>query len=58
MNEIVNNFSLTVDKLMPEMHLRQPGFTCTARGPFIKNKKYAKIQRKSRFTIYFSKQAR
>ena len=23
---------------MPEMHLRQPGFTYTARGPFTKNK--------------------
>ena len=25
MNEIVNKFSLTEDKFMPEMHLRQPG---------------------------------
>ena len=58
MNEIVNNFSLAVDKLMAEMHLRQPGYTCIARGPFIKNKKYTKIQKKSRFTIYFSKRAR
>ena len=23
---------------MPEMHLRQPGFTCSTRGPFTKNK--------------------
>ena len=23
---------------MPEMHLRQPGFTCSACGPFTKNK--------------------
>ena len=27
MNEIVNKFSLAGDKFMPEMHLRQPGFT-------------------------------
>ena len=27
MNEIVNTFSLTGDKFMPEMHLKQPGFT-------------------------------
>ena len=27
MNEIVNNFLLAGDKFMPEMHLRQPGFT-------------------------------
>ena len=38
MNEIVNKFSLAGDKFMPEMHLRQPGFTCTACGPFTKNK--------------------
>ena len=38
MNEIVNNFLLTGDKFMPEMHLRQPGFTYSACGPFSKNK--------------------
>ena len=27
------------DKFMPEMHLRQPGFTYSACGPFTKNKK-------------------
>ena len=27
MNEIVNKLLLTGDKLMPELHLRQPGFT-------------------------------
>ena len=38
MNEIINTFLLAGDKLMPEMHLRQPGFTYSACGPFIKNK--------------------
>ena len=38
MNEIVNMFLLGGDKLMPEMHLRQPGLTHSARGPFTKNK--------------------
>ena len=38
MNEIVNKFLLTSDKFMPEMHLRQPQFTCSACGPFTKNK--------------------
>ena len=38
MNEIVNNFLLAGDKFMPEMHLRQPGFTYSACGPFTKNK--------------------
>ena len=32
MNEIVNKFLLGGDKFMPEMHLKQPGFT------FAKNK--------------------
>ena len=38
MNEIVNKFLLTGDKFMPEMHLKQPGFTQSACGPFTKNK--------------------
>ena len=38
MNEIINKFLLTGDKFMPEMHLRQPGFTYSACGPFTKNK--------------------
>ena len=38
MNEIVNKFLLAGDKFIPEMHLKQPGFTYTACGPFTKNK--------------------
>ena len=38
MNEIVNKFLLVGDKFMREMHLRQPGFTYSACGPFTKNK--------------------
>ena len=38
MNETVNNFLLAGDKFMPEMHLRQPGFTCSACESFTKNK--------------------
>ena len=37
MNEIVNKLLLVGDKFMPEMHLRQPGFTYSACGPFTKN---------------------
>ena len=37
-NEIVNKFLLIGDKFMPEMHLKQPGFTYSACGPFTKNK--------------------
>ena len=39
MNKIVNRFLLAGDKFMPEMHLRQPGFTYIATGTFTKNKK-------------------
>ena len=38
MNEIVNKFLLVGDKFMPEMHLKQPGFTYIACSPFAKNK--------------------
>ena len=38
MNEVVNTFLLARDKFMPEMHLRQPGFTYSACGPFTRNK--------------------
>ena len=38
MNEIINKFLLAGNKFMPEMHLRQPGFTYSACGAFTKNK--------------------
>ena len=38
MNEIVNKFLLAGDKLMPEMRLRQPGFTYSACRSFTKIK--------------------
>ena len=38
MNEIVNKFLLAGDKFMPEMHLKQLGFTYSACGPFTKKK--------------------
>ena len=38
MNEIVNTFLLVGDKFMLEMHLKQPGFTYSACGPYTKNK--------------------
>ena len=42
MNEIVNKFLVAGDKFMPEMHLRQPGFTYSACGPFTKIKERIK----------------
>ena len=38
MNEIVDKCLLAGDKFTPEMHLKQPGFTYRACGPFTKNK--------------------
>ena len=38
MNNIANKFLLARDKFMPEMHLKQPGFTYKACGTFTKNK--------------------
>ena len=37
-NEIINKFLLVGEKFMPEMHLKQPGFTYSACGPFTRNK--------------------
>ena len=42
MNDIINKFLLAGDKFMPEMHLRQPGFTYSACGPFTKMKERIK----------------
>ena len=38
MNAILNKVLLAGDKFMPEMHLRQPGFTYSACGPLTKHK--------------------
>ena len=38
MNKVVNKFLSASDKFMPEMHLKQPGFTYNACGPFTKDK--------------------
>ena len=59
MNEIINKFLLPGNKFMPEMHLKQPGFTYSACGPFTKNKeRIKKIYRRKRFEIYLSKRIR
>ena len=56
MNVIVNMFLLAGDKFLPEMHLRQPGFTYSACGPFKKAKKESKnLKKNRRFQIYLSK---
>ena len=55
MNEIINKFLLTGDKFMPEMHLRQSGFTYSACGPFTKNKQRIEKFMKSRNTDFIYK---
>ena len=42
MNAIGNKFLLAGDKFMLEMHLKQPGFTYSAFGPFTNNKERIK----------------
>ena len=42
MNNTINKFLLAGDKFMPEMHLRQPGFTYSACGPFTRHKERIK----------------
>ena len=39
MNGIVSKFLLAGDKLMPEMHRKQPGLTYSAFGPVTKSRK-------------------
>ena len=38
MNEMVSKYLLAGDKFIPEMYLKQPGFTYSACGPLTKNK--------------------
>ena len=42
MNEIINKCLLAEDKFMPELHLRQHGFTYSPCGPFTTNKETIK----------------
>ena len=47
---MINKLLLAGGKFVPEIHLRQPGFTYSAYGPFTKNK-----ERNKRLEIYLSK---
>ena len=38
MNDIINKFLLAGDTFIPQMHLKQPGLTSSAWGPFTRNK--------------------
>ena len=39
MNEIIHTFLLAGDEVMPEMHLKQLGFTYSGCAPLTKNKR-------------------
>ena len=54
-NEIVNKFLLAGDKFMRELHLKQPGFTYSACGPFTKNKERIKKFKETGDTSYIYK---
>ena len=55
MNEKVNMLLLAGDKFMPEMHLKQPGFTYSACGPFTKNKERIQKFKETGDTSYIYK---
>ena len=42
MNEIINTILLAGNQFIPELHLRQPQFTCSACWPSTKNKERIK----------------
>ena len=42
MNIIINKLLLTGDKFMPELHLKQPGFTYSVCEPFTKHRERIK----------------
>ena len=55
MNEIVNQFLSAGDKFMSEMHLKQPGLTYSACGPFPKNKERIRNLKKQEIRVTFTK---
>ena len=40
---------------MPEMHIKQPGFTYSACGPFIRNKERVEIYANRKHRFYLQK---
>ena len=54
-NKIVNKCLLASDKFMPEMHLKQLGFTYSACGPLTKNKERIQKFKETGDTSYIYK---
>ena len=48
MNKTINKFLLTGGKFMPELHLKQLGFTYSACGPFTKHRERNKKFRETK----------
>ena len=55
MNEFVKNVLLVGDKFTSEMHLKQPGLTYSAFGPFTKDKERIGNFMQTGNTIFFYK---
>ena len=55
MNEIVQKFLLASDRFTPKMHLKQPGFTYSACGPFTKSKERIQKFKETEDTNYICK---
>ena len=55
MNDTINKLLLVGDEFMPEMDLRQPGFTYSACGPFAKTKERIKKFKQTGFSRYVYK---
>ena len=55
MNEIVNKFLFAQDEFMPEMHLKQPGFTYSVCGLFTKNKEWTQKFKETEDSRYIYK---
>ena len=55
MKEVVNKFLLVGDKFMPEMHLKQRGFTYSACGSFTKNKERIQKFKEQKIQAIFTK---
>ena len=52
MNNVIYKFLLVGDKFMPDMHLRQPRFVCSACGPFTRHKERIKEFKRTGDTRY------
>ena len=52
MNETVTTFLLVGDTFMPEMHLKQPGFTYNACGLFTENKELKSLGKLEMQTLF------